>query len=179
MAEKKPVMDVAKPGETPAEATSRPIIVSKKPAVKDPMVNEKEEKAPEADAPSLSPSVSKKKIEPLSSASKPTEEPAEKKPEEKPDTTIATPDTDELIGEEKQEAVESKVDEEATKRQELVDKLIAEKKYFVPIGAAQHKRNSVTAVILFLVLVAIVGVYLAIDANLIKTDISLPFDLIK
>jgi hypothetical protein len=76
-----------------------------------------------------------------------------------------------------------KADEQAQKAAAL-DELIASKKYFVPIGVenpGQHAKkqgHGFTVFLLFL-LVAVVGGYLAIDAELLDVGIALPYDLIK
>lgn len=76
----------------------------------------------------------------------------------------------------KKNPAQSKEDEA---RQKEIEKLIEEKKYFVPIGQVAKKRNNTTAVVaLFIVLLAICG-YLAVDAGLILKDVVLPLDLIK
>lgn len=176
---KKPVTDVEKPGTTPAGATSRPIIITKGPAIKDPMVNEAKPEDEEQPTSARLPSAKKKTIQPL------TEQP---EPVAQPDISSQTeelPTESELAANEektKSEAAEAaqKLSEEELKRQELVDKLVAEKKYFVPIGAVQKKRTTRTASLLFIVIVLIIGgALLSVDAELIQTDIKLPFDLIK
>jgi hypothetical protein len=180
---KKPVMDVEKPGATPASATSRPLIVSRGPAIKDPMVNEDE--AQPATEPQLVSSSKKKTIQPLSEQeTKPAEGAS---PEPSPDTKEAsqeqsapeaTPidETPEVTS----NAAAPAMSDEDIKRQELVDKLVLEKKYFVPIGAVQKKRT-VRATVLFLALLLSLaaGAVVAVDANLISIGIHLPFDLIK
>ena len=81
------------------------------------------------------------------------------------------------VAENKQQAVD---DAEAKQRQELVDKLVQEKKYFVPLATAQHRRNNKIALIMVGALVPlVVGILLAIDADVIDIGIDLPFDLIK
>jgi hypothetical protein len=183
-----PVTDVEKPGTTPADATSRPLIVGRGPAMKDPMVNEAKPATEEVVTPQPVPSTKKKTIQPLTeqpkeeAASKPG--PASPDPENNPEAE--EPDSEVTLAEEEKTAKSAaddaaqKLSEEELKRQELVDKLVAEKKYFVPIGAAQKKRTVRNTALLFVMFILVVsGAALAIDAELIQTDITLPFDLIK
>jgi hypothetical protein len=192
---KKPVMDVERPGTTPASATSRPIIVSRGPAIKDPMVNEaKPETEEPKDAPPALPT-KKKTIQPLSEQPKDVavpsdaEDEAKKESEEvdKPEAPAQPPvepigpdlADDEVNNKSENPAGISEIPEEDRKRQELTDKLVASKKYYVPIGAAGKKRTARNVGLLFVILAVIIGAALAIDAGLIQTDITLPFDLIK
>lgn len=191
-AAKKPVMDVSKPGETPADATSRPII-SGHAVLKDPMVNatDAETEAPidalaesdESPKEVAAPSVAHKVIKPLepgvdAADSDKKEEPKdEKKPEsEVSDGAVVDAVLDQVTDKKKQEAV----DAEEQKRRELVDKLVEEKKYFVPIGETKARKTSkILLIFIAALLPVLVGLVLAIDADIIKTNITLPFDLIK
>lgn len=179
---KKPVMDVGKPGTTPADATSRPIIVTKGPAIKDPMVNESKPEGETQTTPTPLPSAKKKTIQPLTEQPK-TETEAKPAPEaaetEEPAPELTQAEQEATAKTEAAEAAQKLSDEEL-KRQELVSKLVAEKQYFVPIGAAQKKRTVRNTLLLFVVFILVIGASaLAIDAELIQTDITLPFDLIK
>lgn len=184
---KKPVMDVEKPGTTPADATSRPVIISKGPAIKDPMVNDSNAETIEKEAPLPVPSAKKKTIHPLSE--QPKDETTEAQPEAKSEPANSEPAeadvaTNVAPTEEEEKAAtaeaEAELSEEDRKRQELTDKLIAEKKYFVPIGAAEKRRTVRNTVVLFVVFIVVVAAVLfAVDAELIQTNITLPFDLIK
>lgn len=182
---KKPVMDVEKPGTTPASATSRPVIIGRGPAIKDPMVNEATPEGDEQPTPQQQPLAKKKTIQPLTEQPVPEAEtksdvqPAETddKPEPAPELT---PAEEEATAKSEAADVAQKLSDEELKRQELVEKLVAEKKYFVPIGAAQKKRTVRNTMLLFLSFILILGgALLAVDAGLIQTDITLPFDLIK
>jgi hypothetical protein len=68
---------------------------------------------------------------------------------------------------------------EEQKKQEEVTKLIENKKYFVPIGQVAKRRNKRASLAILVLLVLLVGFYLAVDAGIIMTTISLPVDLIK
>jgi hypothetical protein len=207
----KQVMDVSKPGKTPADASARPIIVGHKPQVQDPMVNTAEDTNPEVSAPSeepaaTSPAASKKVIAPLSELEKPNEteatESAEPTAPTEPDAPIAdTPQEEpdeqndapteageessdaavvdavaEQVGAKKKEDAES---EEEKKRLAELEKLIAEKKYFVPIGKAHRKSNRITLFVTLFLFFVLVGLLAAIDAGLLDAGFDLPFDIIQ
>ena len=193
---KKPVMDVEKPGTTPASATSRPIIISKGPAIKDPMVNGTNTDAEEGKDKQPALPLKKKTIQPLSEQPKEetdgsepdtgtTESPKEEikpEPSEQSPSEAVVPELDASEETEKPASAGEtpEISEEDRKRQELVEKLMVSKKYFVPIGAAAKKRTARNTTLLFVVFLLIVsGAVLAIDAEIIQTNISLPFDLIK
>jgi hypothetical protein len=202
---KKPVMDVSKPGKTPADATTRPIISGHE-IMKDPMVNEEPEQmegvtvdVKTSDDPKESPSTpptSHKIIQPLSSTDKTEEETKEEsteKPAKESDTDTKPTEDDkpessvtedavvdavlDQVGDKKEETKES---EEDRKRQEQVDKLVEEKKYFVPIGQVNKRRNNrIVLLILGALLPVIVGLGLAADAGVINLGFKVPFDFIK
>lgn len=156
-----------------------------------------------------SPAMSKKVIIPLSEADKKTDEPAEiepteeaeqpsettEEPEEKESTPAAeeteepkAPEPDDAadsvvvdavidqVGDKKQDEIEA---EEERKRQESIEMLVAEKKYFVPIGKAHKKSNQISLVLTLFLFVVLVGVLAAIDAEVLDAGFNLPFDLIK
>ena len=173
-------VDVAKPGSTPADATSRPLIVTKSAIMKDPMVQDADE--PSNDQPLPAPSVSKKVIAPLvtdeASDAKSTSVP-EDQPVEVP-TPVEKAENVESAIEPTDESVETKEQQAAEKRQAIADELIKQKKYVVPIGVAARKKAS-QQLVAGMVVLALIGlaVIVAIDANLIAAPISLPFDFIK
>lgn len=187
---KKPVMDVEKPGTTPASATSRPVIIGRGPAIKDPMVNEAKSEDEEQPASQPLAPAKKKTIQPLSdqpasddesnSDTLPAETDGKPGPEAAEPTPELTPAEEEATAKSEAADVAQKLSDEELKRQQLADKLTAEKKYFVPIGAVQKKRTARTTALLLIVIILIIGgALLAIDAELIQTDIKLPFDLLK
>ena len=199
-ASKKPVMDVAKPGKSPADATTRPIITGHA-IMKDPMVNEgvavtegvtEEETTPEVTEEKISvPSSSHKVIQPLENKEEKSEEPAEKPAEEpgKPEPTNEeakeTPVSDDAVVDAVLDQVsdkkeETKQSEEDRKRQEIVAKLTEEKKYFVPIAQeSKRRKNKLTLLILSALLSVVVGLGLAADAGVIDPGFKVPFDFIK
>lgn len=205
------IMDVSKPGKSPAEPSARPVIVGHRSLVQDPMVTSTEASKPdksesEEETKPTSPSSGKKVIVPLGEqAAKPNkaDQSAREEPNNASDsaerTASADEETKEQAGaEESTEAVsdaavvDSVIEQvntgtkreeelkaaEERKKTEAIEKLITEKKYFVPIG--KDSRSSikgmwVPAVVLLLTLLVIVG---AIDAEILKTGFSLPFDFL-
>lgn len=185
-ANKKTISDVAKPGNTPADATSRPVIVNRESFIKDPMVNDDsdaKDKTPESE---VRASAGKKVIKPLED----TETTKESAPEpdaktENTEEAAAEPVSDnavvdavlDQVSDTKQQVAQ---DKETEQRQVLVDKLVEQKKYFVPLATAQHRRNNKIAVVVVAALLPLlVGIVLAMDAGVIETGVTLPFDLIK
>ncbi len=245
------VMDVAKPGKSAPATTSRPVIVTHRPMMQDPMVNAAVPAAdpvPDATKPTEKPMVHGPKIiVPLSSADglKQTDEntpaevfapestpapetpvlPAEPEsksptmppektppakelepisepetetpgpPQPKPSTDTPKPaeeeeksddgDTDEsgVVDAFAEQAAAKKektqTDAETQKRQEALNKLIEEKKYFVPVGQVSHRRHTKWALLLLALLFLVAACTFAIDAEVLDVGIELPFDLIK
>lgn len=188
----KQIMDVTKPGKSAPSATAKPIIVGHGPMVQDPMVTSDtsaEAVAPaaeEIEAPVVvaSPSASKKIISPIS------EEKAE--PTEVPEVIVdtTTDNTDESVSASEESAVVDTIidqvgskapatSDEDKKKHEHIEKLIAEKKYFVPLGKVNGKSGH--GMLLFtLILCAVFLAFLgALDAEIIDLGFDLPFDLIK
>lgn len=201
----KKAIDVAKPGKTSPDASSRPVIVTHKPMIKDPMMKDEAAETPPEQPVKVS--NRSKVIVPPSKAevpAKPAEpEVAEVKPAE--EVTPETPATettknetaetsaDEQKAAEKDAAIVDAVAEQADKdkqqsnelteeekqRQAELDKLIADKKYFVPIGQVTKRKNNRRTLMILLVLVLLLaGLYLAIDAEVVDIGIRVPFELI-
>ncbi len=187
------VMDVSKPGKSVPSATSKPIIVGHKPMVQDPMVTadtNAEAVAPaaeEVEVPvAVSPSASKKVISPI------TEEKAEPDlvPAATEDTT--TESTDNVVTESEESAVvDAIIDQVGNKndapstsnedkqKYEHIEKLITDKKYFVPLGKVNGKKGHgflFTAIVLFLIFIGLIA---AMDAGVFDAGFDLPFDVIK
>ena len=70
----------------------------------------------------------------------------------------------------------TKEDEE---KRAAINKHIEEKTYFVPIGQVKKRRAKRRLLVLFLLILLLGGAYLAVDAELLLPDVSLPFELIK
>jgi hypothetical protein len=175
MAEPKKSMDVSKPENVKPDATSRPIIVGHKPMIQqDPMVSpaENQDTPPEVaeNTEKKATSHSEKVVQPPSVSAdaaevadpKP-EEPEAKSPEESDNSDDAAPVSDEaaIVDAVAEQAKANKKNsgeptEEDKKKQAEITKLIEEKKYFVPLKVASHKRNSRLSMV-FLVLLLLLS----------------------
>jgi hypothetical protein len=187
-----PVFDVSKPGETAANPSSKPIIVSHKPMLKqDPMMKSEDgqDKEERKDLPKAK---KETKIEPVSEIQ--PEDKAEDKPAEDSEldndekaVVEGSPDSgssaiDALADEVGSKKADQKARDDAKKKQIEVDKIIASKKYNLPIHDGVVARSGIGTVFINIVLsllVVVAGVVLAVDAGYLNIPIELPFDLIK
>lgn len=197
----KKTMDVAKPGESAPDTSARPVLVTHRPMVQDPMVKEdkKSEDAVVADAePKTEPTIrGEKVIQPVNSNTS-AEAPADDQPatpakSEDSEPEPPQPEKTEEDSQAKDAAVvdavvdqatedkkkQNKLSDEEKAKQEALQKLIEEKKYFVPVGQVSRRRNRRALLTVAILVLLLIGGYLAIDAGLIKTTITLPIDLIK
>lgn len=179
------LVDVAKPGETAASATSRPIIVGHGSTMKlDPMV-----KAAAGDAKDTPPPASVKTrgytvIDPPKhndsvdkiQVSSPTNDTSNQatKPEPSNPQSSDSAAVDALAGGVSTKKEEQKADEEAAKRALELENMIASKEYFVPIGEAKRRRSNqnLLAVIILLLFTTLAGLNFAVDADML--DIGIP-----
>lgn len=164
-------MDIARPGKSVPDDTARPIIVGHKPMVKDPTVKTDEPDITELETeetPVAEPMIHTTKIieppkaeEPVIAADpvaaddtvEPTEEATE--PSEEPATSSESAEVDALAEQvETGKKNKDEPSEEDKKKQEHIQKLITDKKYFVPIGQVTRRRKNRQALMLLLVLVA-------------------------
>ena len=74
---------------------------------------------------------------------------------------------------------DSQETEEEKQKRENVEKLIADKKYFVPTGQVTRKRRTRWTIFLLIVLIAAAGFIFAVDAEVIDVGVDLPFDIVK
>lgn len=181
-------MDVTQPGDTAPDTTARPVIVTHRPMVQDPMMKaeEKTEENPTPEPPKKAEPVHNKVIQPLNEEStKENKEPeviSEAAPEQKPETSESA--TVDAVVSGAGSTNKKKKDEQSSEekaKQETLQKLTADKTYFVPIGQGRHRRNSHRAwtALTLLIVTVIVGAYLAVDAGIIQTSVTLPVDVIK
>ncbi len=186
----KKIFDIAKPGKTVAEASGRPVIVGHKNMLKeDPMVikrgilatdimshdSEDRPSGSPADAeagvpikPAKEPSLATIKIEPLS-------DPENLKPQPKtdhlPETEVKAQSETSNISESagvkavaeqtEQQKNHDKTAQESTAKQQTIEKLIAEKQYFVPISGKSGKK-SLSILLVVIVLAVVIGILLFI-----------------
>lgn len=186
--------DVSKPGETPASATSRPVIVGHSPMIKkDPMVRDSigdpEESKSEDDS-RLPIQTHEIKIEPLKEASKTKEEPepeeevakkpkaTEEKPEEEPKPKDGAVEA--LAGEVNAKREEQKQKEAAEAKAKELEKVIESKEFFLPIGQAARRRSAFRFVLIFVALLVLAAAILnfMIDAETIDIGVEPLTDLL-
>lgn len=206
----KKVMDVSKPSETKAEATSKPVIVGHKTQVQDPMVSNEpeqaeEEKATETPQPEKRAKTGgERRIEPLvvEEVAAAVEEKSEKDetPVEESETEADEKPVENQTEEKSEDSKESdgapvdsvlsgansvkEAEIAAVQKQEALEKMMSSGDYRVPIGQPRkhHRKGSFVkgflAVLATLTVLA-AGAYLLVDANIIKTDIKLPYEFFK
>lgn len=181
-----PVFDVSKPGKTAADPSSRPLIVTHKPMVKqDPMV------APEADENEKKKPLTPKREVVVQPSEELANEKSEKTPEEektpredKPEdsTPYESNDIESLAGEAQSKQKAKKEDEEIAKKAAEIENLIQSKKYNLPIHDGAYASRSIFATLLniLLIVLALATIFvLAVDAGMVDVGLELPFDLIK
>lgn len=181
MAEKKPtkktqqITDVEKPGKSAASATSKPVIVTNRPLIKDPMVvKDSQEKTEEQ--PTLTKKTSTKpKIQPLEPSPEP-EEVEDVAPEKKPDETLTQVSESSKSEDKKTKKTVEDSEEAAAKRKAEHDanlqKIADAKTYYLPINAVEKRRTKrfVTLGVLLSILLLLVWIDIALDAELVQID---------
>ncbi len=201
------VFDVSRPGESMPSATSRPVIITGRTTVGDPMVSpvhdkkedEKEDEETSRDAGDegmIMSAPKKNRIEPLHTTIVAEDESEDEQPKSQDkdvDTKQADERTDEAedaqeiaevaseVSTKKQTQVENaKKQDEAEKKQAEIEALVNNKQYFVPINAVQ-KQRSMRFVLLSLgfLLLVVAGALAAADAGLIELGIDAPTDFIQ
>ncbi len=74
---------------------------------------------------------------------------------------------------------QNQLSDEEKAQKEAIKKLVAEKKYFVPVGQVSHRRNQRLLIIFAVLVVVLIGGYLAVDAGLIDLGVDVPVSLIS
>jgi len=188
-------MDIAMPGSTMPDESSRPVLITHRSRVQDPtLVSSTEtvdkQEADSAEAPEKtepSPSThGDRVIQPLQ------EKPNKSQPTDtKTEATQTIAETKDAVEEAVIDAVvsqantgHSKIDEKQNQqdevRQENIQKLIASKQYFLPVGQTAERRNRRAIVALvFILLAGAGGAYAALDSQLISNKLSLPYQFKK
>lgn len=188
-------MDVMKPGETTPEDSGRPILVTNRPIMQDPMVKEtSEEGEDETPKPATTTLAGGSKvIAPLEDA-KAEDTSKDSINEELADETLpASTQSPEPEEEKTQAAVVNAVVSGAAsgqnsekqdqvvqdEHQQKIQKLIESKKYVVPIGQVNRRKlHQQLAVLVFLIAV-VGGAYVAADLGYIPTPFELPVHVVK
>lgn len=184
----KPIADVAHPGQSAPSTSSRPVIVTNRPLLKDPMVvaedTETEVKTIEAEAKKTDKAATitapdQPKIEPPETHVTESSEKLEKdEAETKPDETVAK-------DEPKDSTVEStpdptaEIEAEAKKQAEhddTIQKLVDSKQYFLPINTVEKRRSKrfVALGMLVSLLLIMAWVDIAADSGILTVAAGLP-----
>lgn len=177
------VFDVAKPGTSAPSTNSRPVIVTNRPVLKDPMVvteaTETSEaitgETPASSSSVVAPSMARMKIEPI------TKEPAksgDEAPQQAAETTpeiTETESSEDEISDAPNNAKPSAKDEEQAALKEAeraaeIDRLAISHKYYLPINQLERRRNRHYA---------IAGIVLIIILGLAWADISLDAGIVS
>lgn len=201
-APKKPAgksMDIQKPGEAAPNNSSRPLIVTSRPIMQDPMLTEASDKPePETEAApkeQKSMTTSAKTIEPPKSDD-PAVAGAEVDPSEDEEDKPLAPATDSIdpssttssneaavvdavVNASPSLSTEQKADEADEKRKQAAQVLIDSKKYVVPIGQVSRARKTRHLIWLLVFIVLITAGYVVADMGLVALPFELPIDLIK
>ncbi|HVW23193.1 MAG TPA: hypothetical protein VHB51_01780 [Candidatus Saccharimonadales bacterium] len=178
----KPIVDVAHPGKSAPAGTSKPVIVTNRPILQDPMVVTQEGSKPEEDsgtpvsvkttAPTLKPTEDKAKAEPKLESTPKAE------PESDPDE-IKSPATDGSLDDaaddkprdpEAEAAAEADAEAaEKTKTDETVQKLVDSKQYYLPINSVEKRKTKrfIALGVLLAVVLAVAWADVALDAGLV------------
>lgn len=193
-------MDIQKPGSSPPDSTAKPIIVTNRPILQDPMVvsdpspETGEETAPKK--PETTSLASSQKIIMPTKSAKPDEKveepPVEKeKEEEKPAIEAPSPNVKDSMPSPGEEAAvvgaivassgktddvkkEETVQDADEKRKQQARTLADSKKYIVPIGQVTKARQNRQAVWLLVFLVAGIAGYAAVRFKFVTVPFNLP-----
>jgi hypothetical protein len=158
--ENKLVNDVASPGKSAANATSRPIIVGHGPMMEDPMVQKSKDQEGEP-KPATKPAP--KIIEPPKGAASEvqTEKPAEPEPAKPTEPTATESDSSAVVDAVADQTKDKQKEDELLKaeaeKQAHLDQLVTEKKYFVPLGVSHRKKANRVGIVLLIVLALVVA----------------------
>lgn len=194
------VFDIAKPSSTPADATSKSIIVNHGPVMRDPTLVEQSPETTNSTEPVLKVS-HELTLEPSADTiSSLTDQHAESSPitvkidspsvSEEPQIApkpevIPTPEIQEVKPAEKSEAEMSDLDKQKNDEQEkqaaeeravIIDDIVSSGKYFLPINMIEKKKNQRMAVygVILCLLLAVAWVDVALDAGLIGNNLNIP-----
>ncbi|HSX44943.1 MAG TPA: hypothetical protein VLF39_02415 [Candidatus Saccharimonadales bacterium] len=190
---KKKTFDITKPGKSAPSSTGRPIIVTNRSIVKDPTLKQGEHASTD---PEVSDDDDSEDLKTVSNQAKDLE-PVEEEPsdnkeaqseEDKQEQDSETdkeddkkseiddskpPETnleiDASVNDKKRENKQTIADKN---HQEMVEKLVAEGKYVIPIGQSKQSRNTQTLILLIIVslIVFVIIGDLLIDSGAIKTN---------
>ncbi len=197
------VVDIRQPGKSTPSAFSKPVIVSNKPIIRDPMVSDKQQKkhsepaiSMQRENPQVITPLKENKIKERDSVEdidKATNSIKEKSADTKTSVTENKPITSESDkGNSNASVVDAVIDQatrendkkkaekqlEQERQRNEAEKLINKKKYFVPITEAT-KRRQTRWIVIFIIFALIAVAYFIVDAQIIKTDMQLPYEFFK
>ena len=166
----RPISDVAEPGKSAATATSKPVLVSNRPLIKDPMVVEDDANDDAKQSPAITKG-SSKKIQPLDSSPKPLDD-EESVPVEPPSEAEKETETEEQLKPKKLEDNEAAEAARQAERDANLQKIVEAKTYYLPINTVEKRKTKrfVVLGILLSILLIIVWLDVALDAGLIQID---------
>lgn len=192
---KKKIVDVEEPGKTAPSSTSKPVIVTNRPILKDPMVTPKADESAEplADETKKLKHSAGSTIKPIDDSGSPKDDAIDDQPDAEPEKTYtgqeakteAEPSADEETEDEskttdqpaEKSAKKTKPDPEAeaaeqTKHDAAVQKLADSKKYELPINAVEKRKTKhfVALGVVLAVLLALAWGDIAADAGLIRIN---------
>jgi hypothetical protein len=172
----KKTMDISKPGKTSPDTSGRPVLVTHRPIVQDPMVNQ-----PDAEEAQYTAEPKKEVVSHTTKVLQPVDTTLKRD-----DTEEAKPANDETESEDsavvdavvEKAATDTKLREgelspEDKAKKEKIEKLIADKTYFVPIGQAARRRNRRVALIIGIITTLLITIFMLASLSIIK----LPFNL--
>lgn len=173
---KKPISDIQEPGKTAVSATSKPVIVTNRPLIKDPMVVEDVDDAPTKEVLPSKKTSTKPKLQPLQSPAKPESEETEPKDEPVPSTEPSkekTPPQKQKASDDDSEGLEKRKTEHDANLQKIVDA----KTYYLPINAVEKRKTKrfVLLGVLLSIFLVMLWMDIALDAGLIQIDGITPF----
>lgn len=185
--DEKSAVDVARPGKSAASPTTKPIITGHQLLPQDPMVSGSQSLKPDK------PKIVQTKIKPelkIEPADKNELETAPDKASPSAAASESKTDNQPAVEDEATASDNNRPAKLAPKdqppsidqaHQQLVDKLVADKKYFLPIQNTKQQRSTRQFLVTFLVVlvVGLVVIDLLIDSGLIKSNIQVPLKLFK
>lgn len=178
MAEDDKLSDVARPGKSVPDPTSRPIIVGHGARMKQDPMMQTAEKVPSTDVKKVQSSVQRNKV--VAPVSQPEKAEPSTEQVDKADTKIeagssdaATMDAvlDQASPRKKIKDNDNDDSKEVAAHRHQIDRLVADKTYYLPIGHVTRRKkakNSMLVLVLFL-LITVAGVFFAYQTGLLKS----------
>ena len=171
-----PISDVEEPGKSAASATSKPVIVTNRPLIKDPMVVEEADDAPAKEVLPSKKTSTKPKLQPLKPTAdkpdteqpEPVAEPASKTEASEQKAAAPNPNSKQKPSENDEKNAEKRKAEHDTNLQKIVDA----KTYYLPINAVEKRKTKrfVLLGVLLSILLIMLWIDIALDAGLIQID---------